>query len=422
VVERTVFFVESPRTGAGQDAARVLASWGCKTVILVDRPAKLDQFLIDDYAAIGTQIVECDTTSAIAIVEKARALGGDSIAGLTSVYEYYVAVAAEAAQILGLPSADPVAVRRCRSKVMTREACSKDHALNPRFALASDAQDAVTSATIIGLPVVVKPVDLTGSVFVRRCDSGEEVERVASHILSVDKYLGSAMTHTVAVEEYLEGAEFSVECFGGRALGVTAKTSGALPYFVELAHQFPARIEDNTERLIIDTAERALDAVGLTWGPAHVEVKFSDVSLRTPRLVEVNPRVGGDRVPELVRLALGVDLIAMHMAAVVGRDYDGAPVSSPMGGAAIRFVQMPDKGRLTSISGVENAQQSNEVTEVHIKNKVGDVYRSHGSNRDRVAHVIATGPDSEAALMNATRGAEQLLFEWAEIEGEAEYV
>ncbi|MFJ2902379.1 ATP-grasp domain-containing protein [Streptomyces sp. NPDC087212] len=420
-MRKTVCLVESPRTGAGQDAARSLANWGYRTVILVDRPEKLDQFLLDDYRAIGTSIVGCDTSSAAAIVEAACGIAGDDLAGVTSVYEYFVTVAAEAAAALNLPGPAPEAVRRCRSKAGIRSAGDLVPGLNPRYELVHDVTGALSAAEKMGYPVVVKPVGLTGSVFVRRCDDATEVTRMSEHILGTASYLGVAMEPTVVVEEYLAGPEYSVEAFDGRGLGITAKTSGRLPYFVELAHQFPATVEPGVAELIVETAERGLRAVGLDWGPAHVEVKFADREQRIPRLIEVNPRVGGDRVPELVRLATGIDLTARHMAAVVGRP-EPEPATAAAPAAAIRFVAMPDTGRLASIDGVEDARNGDGVTEVHIKNQIGDVYRSHGSNRDRIAHVIATGPNADDALKNATSAADRLRFGWDPIEGAAEYV
>jgi cysteine synthase A/argininosuccinate lyase len=218
-----VCLVESPRTGAGQDAARSLANWGYRTVVLVDRPEKLDQFLLDDYQDIGTSIVGCDTSSATAIVEAARGIAGDDLAGVTSVYEYFVAVAAEAAAALNLPGPVPEAVHRCRSKAGIRSACDSAPGLNPRYELVHDVLGALSAAEKMGFPVVVKPVGLTGSVFVRRCDNASEVTRITEHILGVD------MDPTVVVEEYLAGPEYSVEAFDGRGLGITAKTSGPPP-------------------------------------------------------------------------------------------------------------------------------------------------------------------------------------------------
>ncbi|WP_070320023.1 ATP-grasp domain-containing protein [Cellulomonas iranensis] len=413
--------VESPRTGAGQDAARLLASWGYRTTVLVDRVAKLDGFLLDDYAAIGTALVEADTSDPDAVVAAARHVAGGDLVGLTSVYEYFTWTAARAAEQLGLPGPASDAVAACRSKGSMRAAVARTAPhLNPRHAVVADADAAVAAAQRIGLPVVLKPVDLTGSVLVRRCDDFATVRRVAERIRGTATYLGVRLAQHVVVEEYLDGPEYSVETFAGRAVGVTSKSSGPLPYFVELAHRFPAPLDEAAERRVRSTAEDALAAVGLTWGPAHVEVKLA-ADGGPPRLVEVNARVGGDRVPELVRLATGIDLTALHMAAAVGLPAP-KPTAARAPAAAVRFVEMPDKGRLEGVSGVAEAAAAPNVHEVHVKNVVGDVCFSHGSNRDRVAHVIATGRDADDALRHAERAAAALEFRWADVAGELEYV
>ena len=56
-----------------------------------------------------------------------------------------------------------------------------------------------------------------------------------------------------------------------------------------------------------ETAIAALDAVGFDFGPAHTEVRLTPAG---PVVVEINPRLAGGMIPELVAHALGINLVA----------------------------------------------------------------------------------------------------------------
>src|SRR5262249_26081514 len=152
------------------------------------------------------------------------------IAGVTSSSEYFIAIASEVAGSFGLPHPDPDAVRACRYKG-TQRARLRDAGLpGPRFAVAcsaAGAAGAVVAAARIGLAVGVKPVAGSGSIGVRRCAELTEVESAARAVLDADPAeLALPAQEAVLVEEYLTGAEYSVETLDDRVVGITRKHLG----------------------------------------------------------------------------------------------------------------------------------------------------------------------------------------------------
>ncbi|MFD3515435.1 ATP-grasp domain-containing protein [Streptomyces sp. NPDC058657] len=410
---RFVVFIDSPWTGAGQDCARFLLEQGITPIILAADPAALHPSLLHDYAALGVDIRACDVDSADAIVAFCRELAEQGeVVGVTSVYEYYCDMGAEVASRLGLAGPDPAAVAICRSKSSMREAMADTPGLNPLFRVAGSPAEAVDAAEAIGFPVVVKPLDLTGSLFVRRCESAAEVAAITEEVTRLGEYLGHTVTPEVIVEEYVTGAEYSAEIVHGKVLGLTEKIGSEPPLFLEMGHIFPASLPGRQERLLIEKAELAVKAIGVTWGPAHVELKLT-ADGTDARVIEVNGRIAGDRIPEAVRIASGVDMCRLHMTALLGGTPDLTVNCDRT--AAIHFLMLQASGHLDAIDGVDEAQALEGVHEVHMRPGVqaGITYEANGSNRDRAAWIIAEGADRDEAFGRARDAGDRLTFTWS---------
>lgn len=385
--------VESNTTGTGRLFCRAARDLGLRPVMLARDPGRYPYVAGD-----GIHAVVVDTGSATAVQDACRALDGP-VAGVTSSSEYFVATAAEAAAALGLPHPDPEAIRSCRDKAGQRERLLYAGLPVPGFAAARTPDEAAAAAVRIGLPVVVKPVAGSGSIATRLCADAAEARAAAAVVLEGDP--GLPPQRAALVEEYLDGPEFSVETLGEQIVGITAKHLGPEPYFVEIGHDFPAELAPGTAAAIGAAAVGALRGLGLGWGPAHVELRLTAAG---PRIVEVNPRLAGGMIPRLVEEALGIDLVAHVVATVAGLD----PVSRPArtGSASLRFLLADRAGRLTAITGIEDALAVPGVVEVALTPGVeaGQHVVPRNSFKDRLAAVIAADPDGTVAASAATKG------------------
>ncbi len=101
------------------------------------------------------------------------------------------------------------------------------------------------------------------------------------------------------LEELLDGPEVSVETVSHagvvQVVGVTDKSIGGAPAFIETGHMFPAALPAAEAEDAVRTALAALKALGLTEGVvAHTEIKLTSAG---PRVVEVNPRPAATASP-----------------------------------------------------------------------------------------------------------------------------
>jgi len=209
---------------------------------------------------------------------------------------------------------------------------------------------------------------------------------------------GLRVPHTILIETVAGGQEYSVETFCKNVIGITQKYLGPLPDFVEIGHDHPAEIAASTHEAIKQAALSALDALGLGWGPAHIEMRVSE---DVPKIIEVNPRLAGGYIPELVRLASGIDLISETVGLAAGRQPDLTRLSQKY--ACIRFIMAEEEGTLAGAEGLDRASQDPSVIEARLYLPPGSKVALRGDFRDRIGHVLTCSYDLATARSAALK-------------------
>jgi biotin carboxylase len=396
-----LLLVESNTTGTGRRFAQRARDLGVEPVLVTADPARYPYARLD-----GLRTEVADTFDEAAVCAVARRMGA---AGITSSSEYFVASAAAAARAVGLSGPEPDVIRACRDKASQRRRLKAAGEPVPRFAAARDAESAVHEALGIGFPVVVKPVHGSGSVGVRLCTDAESTARQAAALTrgSADER-GLNVSSEVLVEEYMPGAEYSVEVFGGVAVMVVAKYLGPPPAFVEIGHDLPAPVSGADAALLRDRAERAVAALGLRWGAVHVELRMCAGSAR---VVEVNPRLAGGMIPELVRRVAGIDLVAEQVRAALGMNRGAYPDRSG-GAASIRFLVADRHGELGDdealVRALAAAREVPGVVDVAFTASAAAAVAPAQDFLGRLGYVIAEAGTPAATAEAAERGLESL--------------
>ncbi|MFI1960043.1 ATP-grasp domain-containing protein [Streptomyces althioticus] len=343
-----------------------------------------------------------DPDSLLPFVERLHeVLGFDGV--LTSC-DYYLPAAALAAERLGLPAPDAEAVRNACRKDATRRVLDEAGVPGPRFAVHEEWTELAAAARDIGYPLVVKPVDLCAGMFVRRVD---DEAQLAAAVRAMDGFpvnaRGQRRAPAVLLEELLDGPEVSVETVSHagavQVVGVTDKSVGGAPAFVETGHMFPAALAADEAEDVVRTALDALKALGLTEGVvAHTEIKLTPAG---PRVVEVNPRPAGNRITELVRHVTGVDLVAAFVDVSLGRAPDLRRTDTGLRSAAIGFLVPETTGTLAAHHDT-GLRARPDVLEVELA-EPGRQVRATGSNNDYLGHVMV-GDTGESGARERVEG------------------
>ncbi|MGW5740795.1 ATP-grasp domain-containing protein [Amycolatopsis sp. NPDC003861] len=380
--------VESNTTGTGRDFAEAARRHGLRPVLLAASPGRypyVEELRLDVRAV--------DTTCLAAVESACRSLLSDGLAGVTSSSDSYVRTAALMAGRLGLPGPDPPAIARCRDKAVQRTWLAERGFPVPDFAVCSTPAQAADAARNLSVPVVVKPVHGTGSRGVLACAGPDAAGAWADELLALPD------VPAVLVEREVVGAEYSVEVLDGDAVGVTRKHLGAPPHFVETGHDFPADVTEPAAARLASAAVEAARLIGLSAGPAHVELRLAAGG--QPWLIEINPRLAGGLIPRLVRYATGRDLVDEVIASAAGRPR--SPTTRRERFASIRFVVPSRGGVVRGVTGVAEARAVPGVVDVACAVSAGTRIRVEHSFADRVGHVIGVADSAAEAIRIAER-------------------
>lgn len=306
--------------------------------------------------------------------------------------------AAVIAEHLGLPGNPADTARTLRDKHALRRRLAACGIESHPCAQVSSAAELKAFGHAHGYPVMLKPIDGTGSQDVRRIDGPEQAERAFD---GRDEEMAAGPG--LLAEAFLTGREISVETVSqhGRHLVVALTEKFIDENFVEQGHVVPARVGPQERAAVERLVVRLLDAVGLVEGCAHTEVMLTADG---PVTIESHNRMGGDRIYELVRLSHGTDLEQLSFSLPLDQDVLPDAPPEPDGAAAVWFVRA-EPGRVVAVDGAERAASSPGVCEVSVTVAPGDRVGPVRSSAHRIGYVIATGTDADEALSRARAAA-----------------
>ncbi|TIW70335.1 MAG: ATP-grasp domain-containing protein, partial [Mesorhizobium sp.] len=246
-------------------------------------------------------------------------------------------------------------------------------------------------------PVILKPAEGSGSCGVRLCRDMDELAEHTTYLLG-GTYIWRS-SPKILVEEFAQGPFYEATTMGNAVIADGGADFDRPPHFVPRESMFPAPLTDEEHERIADLSLNCLRALGLGWGPANIEFRWTKDG---PVVIEVNARLPGWTTPRLIQLAYGVDIINEHIKLVIGDECDLRGRHSHT--SVARFL-VPDRdGILDRVEGASRAAAVPGVIEVRFYVEPKTPIVRKGDNRDTIGHVIAASPDltrTEAILQRA---------------------
>lgn len=301
---------------------------------------------------------EISITEKEKILEKCREIKPDAVAtigsDLANITVQYLA------EKLGLPGNSRECIRNTTNKAAMRQALSEAGIPVPFFETASEGERILPPSW----PVIVKPTDRSGSRAVTKVERMEELEE------AIKAAVAQAFEKKAIVEEYISGAEYSVETisFRGehRCLAITRKFTTGEPHYIEVGHLQPAPLTEEMEEKVKENVFRALDALKVEFGAGHSELRID--SKGNIRIIEIGSRMGGDCIgSDLVPLSCGEDFTAMVIDTAAGREprFAEKPLSMV---SAVRFIMNErDLGHLEKLKAEHPGNIRKIVLEGEVK-------------------------------------------------------
>lgn len=175
---------------------------------------------------------------------------------------------------------------------------------------------------ILKFPVIVKPVDSSGSKGVIR------VNEIENAISSLEYAMSFSRGKRIIVEEYVDKFGYQV---AGDGLSINGKlvfryfandhfNSKCINPFVPISASFPYNMPNEVHDKIAAEIQRLLTALNMKTSTYNFDIRIDDKY--NVYLMEVAPRDGGNYIPDVIKYATGVDLVECSIKAAMGEFID----------------------------------------------------------------------------------------------------
>jgi len=393
---KTVLFI-----GAGRHQRRAIrqARERGLRVIAVDRNpdalgfAEADARVVVDFSDVGAVL---------------DAVAGEEFDGVLTVSaDRAVPVVAAIAEARGLPGIGVETAHLMTHKVAMRRRLAEEGVPQPRFAALRKLSERRRAADEVGFPAVLKPADSGGQRGIFLVESVGDIEAHMHEALS------ASPTQEAIFEEYVEGTEMNgiVIARAGEAWTLTLSDRLRPPgigFGVGWIHVYPATVYGDQLEESERVAARAARALGLETGIAFPQL----IAATDGRVVvvEVAARIPGGQMTDLVRHAVGVDLVEVQLRMALGEELPDELVTprfrQPL---AIRFLTASPgplrPGRVKRVGSLEKVRAFPGVVQAETYLVEGETIRPVRLDGDRRGYVIAVADTNLEALDRAEAAA-----------------
>jgi biotin carboxylase len=351
---------------------------GMELMLATDRCHVLD----DPWADGATAVQFADPAAGIEALEERG-----SFDGIVAVGDQPALVAAEAAVRLGLRFHPVAGVRAASDKFRTRERFRAAGLPVPEYALDPPQPPRY--------PCVLKPLNLSASRGVIRANNPREFEEARARI---HKMTGGAQ---ILVEDFIAGSEFALE---GIVTSGRLKTLALFdkpdplngPFFEETIYVTPSREAVEIQREIHAAAQAAVNALGLTDGPVHAEMRVNSQGVW---MLETAARPIGGLCARVLKFdSLAARELTLEEILLLHAIREDVSVAALAPGAhGVMMIPIAEGGILEGIDGLDQARRVPNITEVEITAKEGQKVEALPEGASYLGFIFARARQTENA-------------------------
>jgi argininosuccinate lyase len=406
--------IESWVGASGNILPPLLKELGHSYTFVTRKPSHYQSTLSTEEHAVfryADNVIETETNDLRGLIEAVKSVHFD---GVITVCDYYIETACEVARALNIPCPFPAEVKTARQKHLMRRALDKAGLPNPKYRLAVDWAEVEKAVFEIGYPLVLKPVDLASSAFVRLIENADDLKSAYQDLDAFPlNFRDQPRDCTYLLEEYMSGEEVSVESvsYNGETtiIGITDKSIIGAPYFIENGHMFPAKLEDPVRDGVTRLVRDALAAIGYNHGIAHTEVKLTKDG---PRVVEINPRTAGNYIVELIERVTDINLMKAFVALSLGERPEIAPRDCGVASAAIMFIVPARGGTIKRMHGAETLENDTNVVRYKLEDCAGKSVEQPIDNACYLGHIVTQDIEGNNARAYAEAALDKIGIEF----------
>ena len=257
--------------------------------------------------------------------------------------------AAYVCEQLGFPTNPYESVMILSNKDLFRRFLKENHFCVPEAESYMDYDTLINDMDRFHFPVMVKPVDSSGSKGVNKITSVEQLEFAYKDAMQYSR------CKRVIVEEFIEkkgyqvsGDGFSVNgelkfrCFGNEYY-----SDNGIKEYVPLGECWPSVLSEEIQEKIHKELQRLITALGMLTGAYNIEVILDKDD--NVYILEMGARNGGSLIPQITKYATGVDLVEYTIKAALGEDCSDIEIKPAVGFWSNYMVHSKVTGNLVEV-------------------------------------------------------------------------
>lgn len=338
---------------------------------------------------------EVSTTDKAAVLKVAKREG---VAGVVAYASDPAALtAAYVANEMGLPGNPYSAVEVLTHKDKYREFLVHHDFWSPRAQGYSAIEEAYQDIEGFKMPVVIKPVDSSGSKGVSLLKKQEDLTEQAECALSYSR------CNRFLIEEFIEQKDYQVagdgfvvdgqlvfRCFGNDHFDPISPNP-----LVPVAASFPYVGTQRLENKIHTEVQRLLILLDIRMGALNFDIRIDEDE--NVYLMEIGPRNGGNYIPQVIRYATGVDLVEYTVRAAMGEDCSQIGMTATEGFWSYYAIHSEKGGVLQEID-IDGRVKDDFIVESYLPYKSGDTVPAFSFSSKTLGILVMKFPSSQAML------------------------
>ena len=325
------------------------------------------------------------TTDKEAVLALAKELKVDGVVAYAS--DPAAPTAAYVSEKLGLPTSPYKSVEILSKKHLFRRYLT-EHGFNvPKAKSYTTYEEAARDIDSFRLPVMVKPVDSSGSKGINKLTDPQQLKAFFDDALSYSR------DKIVLIEEFIvkngpqiSGDAFSVDgklvfhCLGNEFYSTKVDKD-----FAPLGECWPTVMpQEVIDTLAIDL-QRLITSLGMKSTAYNVEAIYGEDG--KVYILELGARSGGSLIPQITALATGVDMVPYVIKAALGEDCPDLKMAPVKGYWSNYMAHANETGKYAGIEYDENFKRNNLVDFV-TDIKEGDAVHKYRDAQDCVGELL----------------------------------
>ena len=295
-------------------AIKTAQKLGYYTVLCDYLPDNPGQYEADKFYLVST-------TDKDAVLEVARNEQVDGVLAYAS--DPAAPTAAYIAEKLGLSGAPYHSVETLCNKDQFRKFLIENGFSTPKAKGYASAEDALKEKENFEFPIIIKPVDSSGSKGATVLYSEKGLTEALEFAFSFSRCHRIIVEHFIEKKHpYLIGGDIFVEDGKSVLWGLmNCHRDNSVNPLVPVGKSYPLQLEDEDIQHVKETLSSMVEKLRISNGSMNVELVVDKSNRVWP--IDVGPRSGGNMIPDLLGDMFGVDIAEMSVKAAMGAAIKG---------------------------------------------------------------------------------------------------